>query len=48
MSYSYYEKDAIQRENAEFFWRMGMGIDSHVQPPRLTSFVVVVNGETCR
>jgi len=48
VSYSYFEKDIIQRENAEFFWKMGMGVGSYIQPLQQTSFVVVVNGETCR
>lgn len=48
VSYSYFEKDTVQRDNAEFFWKLGMGVNSHVKPPQHTSFVVVVNGEKCR
>jgi hypothetical protein len=48
VSYSYFEKDAIQKDNAEFFWKLGMGVNSLVVPPQHTSFVVVVNGDTCR
>lgn len=48
VSYSYFEKDDIQRTNAEFFWKVGMGINSQLQAPSHTEFVVVVQGRLCR
>lgn len=49
VSYSYFEKDAIQRENAEVFLTLGMGLDNRLwQPHAGTHFVIVVNGKVCR
>ncbi|KAK9842595.1 hypothetical protein WJX81_008112 [Elliptochloris bilobata] len=47
VSYSYFEKDDIQRANLEFFLAVGMGISSGFQIPEATDFVLVVSGEVC-
>lgn len=47
VSYSYFEKDPIQRANFEFFIAVGMGVFSVFSPPRNTDFTVVVSGDTC-
>lgn len=48
VSYSYFEKDSIQKANAEFFFKTAMGINSTFLRDELADFVIVVNGETCR
>lgn len=48
VSYSYFEKDDVQRANAEFFLKVGMGIESSLAAPLDTDFVVVVQGRSCR
>ena len=47
VSYSYFEKDSMQRANMEFFVAAGMGLDSRLPQPRDTDFVVVISGEAC-
>ena len=47
VSYSYFEKDAVQLANAEFFWKVGIGLHSSYAAPKDTDFVVVVSGEAC-
>ena len=47
VSYSYFEKDAVQLGNAEFFWKVGMGLSPGFEVPLKTDFVVVVSGELC-
>ena len=47
VSYSYYQKDDIQRSNFEFFMAVGMGISSGFHPPNNTEFVLVINGDVC-
>ena len=47
VSYSYFEKDAVQLGNAEFFWKVGMGLSPGFEMPSKTDFVVVVSGELC-
>ena len=41
VSYSYFQKDDIQRKNFEFFMAIGMGIKSGFPPPNNTEFVLV-------
>ncbi|PRW33169.1 hypothetical protein C2E21_7839 [Chlorella sorokiniana] len=48
VSYSYFEKDSIQRDNFDFFITMGMGLANRLGGPAATDFVVVVNGAVCR
>ncbi|KAL4854424.1 hypothetical protein ACK3TF_004779 [Chlorella vulgaris] len=48
VSYSYFEKDPVQRENFDFFITLGMGLDSRFGSPQSTDFVIVVNGKVCR
>ena len=48
ISYSYFEKDAIQKANAEFFFKVGMGINSTFLRDKHSDFVVIVNGDDCR
>lgn len=49
VSYSYFEKDTIQKANAEFFWKLGMGVHSALPAaPDNMNFVIVVNGKECR
>ncbi|KAK9818280.1 hypothetical protein WJX72_010022 [[Myrmecia] bisecta] len=47
VSYSYFEKDEIQRANMEFFLSVGMGIASTFKAPVDTDFVVVISGDLC-
>ena len=47
VSYSYFEKDAIQRDNLRYFIAMGLGGSKVVDPPRNTDFVFVVSGGIC-
>ena len=47
VSYSYFEKDEVQLANADFFFAVGMGINSAIPPPEQTDFVVVISGELC-
>lgn len=47
VSYSYFEKDDIQRKDFEFFISVGMGIQSTFRPPPMTDFSIVVNGDVC-
>lgn len=48
ISYSYFEKDMVQKANAEFFIEVGMGIHSKFDTPQGIQSVFVVNGEQCR
>lgn len=49
VSYSYFQKDEIQRQNFEFFMAVGMGMSmsSGFQRPNSTDFVLVINGDVC-
>ncbi|CAL8462396.1 g1929 [Coccomyxa elongata] len=47
VSYSYFEKDAIQRENLKYFIAMSLGGSKVVDPPRNTDFIFVVSGGIC-
>ncbi len=47
VSYSYFQKDEIQRKNLEFFIAVGMGVSSGFIPPYYTDFVLVINGAVC-
>jgi hypothetical protein len=47
VSYSYFEKDQIQRSNMEFFMAVGMGMFSQLTPPANTDFVIVISGDMC-
>ena len=47
VSYSYFEKDAIQQANADFFIKIGMGIDSMFMRDKQSGFVIVINGDEC-
>ena len=47
VSYSFFQKDNIQRQNFEFFMAVGMGISSGFHPPNNTEFVLVINGDVC-
>ena len=47
ISYSYFEKDAIQLANMEFFVAVGMGLSVGFERPPHTEFVVVINGDSC-
>ncbi len=47
VSYSYFEKDAIQRENLRYFIAMGLGGSKVNDSPRNTDFVFVVSGGIC-
>jgi hypothetical protein len=47
VSYSYYEKDHIQRSNMEFFMAVGMGMFSQLPAPAATDFVIVISGGKC-
>jgi hypothetical protein len=47
VSYSYFEKDSIQRSNMEFFMAVGMGMFSQLPAPANTDFVVVISGGLC-
>ena len=47
VSYSYFEKDIIQRSNMEFFMAVGMGVFSQLPAPRATDFILIVSGEQC-
>jgi hypothetical protein len=48
VSYSYFEKDAIQLANMEFFMAVGMGLSVGFERPPNTEFVLVINGDSCR
>lgn len=47
VSYSYFEKDATQAANFEFFLSVGMGYNSTYSAPADTDFVVVQSGPDC-
>ncbi len=47
VSYSYYEKDQIQKSNMEFFMAVGMGLFSQLPAPAATDFVIVISGGKC-
>ncbi len=47
VSYSYFEKDAIQNQNMQYFMSVGMGYSKGFKPLLDTHFVVVVSGEIC-
>lgn len=47
VSYSYYEKDQIQKSNMEFFMAVGMGLFSQLPAPAATEFVIVISGGKC-
>ena len=47
VSYSFFQKDEIQRQNFEFFMAVGMGISSGFPPPNSTEFVLVISGDVC-
>lgn len=47
VSYSYFEKDQIQRSNMEFFMAVGMGLFSQLPAPANTHFVIVISGGKC-
>ncbi|KAK9843381.1 hypothetical protein WJX84_009886 [Apatococcus fuscideae] len=47
VSYSYFEKDDVQRFNMEFFMAVGMGQSPRFKPPQATDFVVIISGEKC-
>lgn len=48
VSYSYFEKDETQLENANFFLKVGMGVGSAFKTPRHTEFAMVVQGRHCK
>ena len=47
VSYSYFQKDEIQRQNFDFFLAVGMGISAKFHAPNHTEFVLVINGDVC-
>ena len=47
VSYSYFQKDDVQKKNFEFFIAIGMGVSSGFKPPNYTDFVLVINGAVC-
>jgi hypothetical protein len=47
VSYSYFEKDEVQKANFEFFLAVGMGLSPGFDRPGHTDFVIVISGETC-
>lgn len=47
VSYSYFEKDQIQRSNMEFFMAVGMGLFSKLPAPANTHFMIVISGGKC-
>lgn len=47
VSYSYFEKDQIQRSNMEFFMAVGMGMFSQLPAPANTQFMIVISGGKC-
>lgn len=47
VSYSYFEKDAIQLANMQFFLSVGMGMSKGFKHPENTHFALVVSGDTC-
>lgn len=47
VSYSYFEKDAIQRDNMKYFIATGFGGSKVFDAPRNTDFVFVVSGGIC-
>jgi hypothetical protein len=48
VSYSYFEKDAIQNSNMQYFMATGMGLSKGFPTPHNTHFVVVVSGGICK
>jgi hypothetical protein len=48
VSYSYFEKDIIQKSNLEFFMSTGMGFSRGFEPPKNVHTVIVVSGEQCQ
>lgn len=48
VSYSYFEKDAIQNSNMQYFMTTGMGLSKGFPTPHNTHFVVVVSGGICK
>ncbi|GAQ79139.1 hypothetical protein KFL_000250160 [Klebsormidium nitens] len=47
VSYSYFEKDAIQKENLDFFLAVGMGLGEAARRLDNTDFSIVVSGDLC-
>lgn len=48
VSYSYFEKDPIQRDNFDYFITMGMGVESRLLPAlHNVDFTVVISGDKC-
>lgn len=50
VSYSYFESDAVQQSNMEFFLSVGMGLSGRgktFKRPHNTHFVFVISGENC-
>lgn len=47
VSYSYFEKDAIQAANFEYFLAIGMGCNSTYLAPAATEFIIVQSGPDC-
>lgn len=47
VSYSYFEKDEIQKANMEFFLALGLGYSPGFRRPTHTDFVIVISGEKC-
>lgn len=47
VSYSYFEKDEIQKENMDFFLTVGLGFEKGARPVLNTDFIIVVSGEAC-
>lgn len=47
VSYAYFEKDAIQMANLDFFMKVGLGVGSQAAAPAGVDAVVVVNGDAC-
>lgn len=47
VSYSYFEKDAIQKKNLEFFLSVGFGYNSKFAAPANTDLIIVINGAEC-
>lgn len=47
VSYSYFEKDQIQKRNLEFFLAVGFGYNSKFKAPANTDLIIVINGAEC-
>lgn len=47
VSYSYFEKDEVQKANMEFFLALGLGYSSGFRRPTQTDFVIVISGDKC-